>query len=142
MRFLGPNSDHTEGRVSTIHQALRAPRRRLTILFTANHFVADPSGANADKSEITVRFLAKQIASIEQGVHDQEVTGSQYRNVYTALTQVHLPKLDDINVVEYNDDRKTVKPSTNLMPMASIVAITTPVALSLIEVTQESEQMG
>lgn len=39
-----------------------------------------------------------------------EAAAERYDSVYISLCQVHLPKLDDVNVIRYDDDEQTVEP--------------------------------
>jgi hypothetical protein len=77
---------------------------------------------------VSVRQLAKEIVSIEKDVSVENATGEPYHNVYTALIQTHLPKLDDVAAIEYNSDRKTVSPDQNLLALSMVAAISSPVA--------------
>ena len=77
---------------------------------------------------VSVRQLAREIVSIEEDVPVENATGEPYHNVYTALIQTHLPKLDAVAAIEYNPERKTVIPNQNLLVFALVAAITSPVA--------------
>jgi hypothetical protein len=65
---------------------------------------------------------------IENNVSRDHATGDIYHNVYTSLIQTHLPKLDDVEAVAYDSDRKTVAPGYNLTVLATLVLITAPIA--------------
>lgn len=130
---------HTDAGISTVHHALRAPRRRITILLIANAVTDElnnPPG-DADSADITftARELAEKIVAIEQNIPQDRATGSEYHNVYTALTQVHLDHLDDIDAIDYNADRKTITPGENLIALATVCSLTTPITRVLFERT-------
>jgi hypothetical protein len=78
-----------------------------------------------------VRQIAKEIVAIEQDVSVEHATGEAYHNVYTALIQTHLPKLDDVAAVRYDSDRKTVEPDQNLIALSMVAAVTSPMAQML-----------
>lgn len=58
--------------------------------------------------QVTLRDLSNQIAAWENDVETVDVSSKQRKRVYTALHQSHLPKLDDMGVVQYDTDRGTV----------------------------------
>lgn len=47
--------------------------------------------------------LAEQIAAWENEIDIQEVSSDQRKRVYTSLQQVHLPRMNKMDVVEYDD---------------------------------------
>lgn len=119
----------TDASISTIHHTLRAPRRRLIILLLSNrvHSTED-SGTESQSadSSLSARELAKCIVAIEQDTTVAEATGDEYHSVYTAITQVHLDRLDDVGAIRYHPQRKIVEPGPNLVAFASITSVTTP----------------
>lgn len=90
----------TEQRLSedVIFETLRNQRRRQVIAYLK---------AEADSSA-SVKELYGHIAAKENGVTVDETTYAQRKRVYTSLLQTHLPKLDELDVIEYDDDRGTV----------------------------------
>lgn len=64
-----------------------------------------------DEDEITLRELSRQVAAWENDVEPEDVTLAQRKRVYTALTQSHLPRMDDHGFVEYDDERNVVRPT-------------------------------
>lgn len=131
----------TDQSQSSIHHALRASRRRLVVGLVAHRLISTINGGtNDDQSEIdgisgdpvlTVRQLAKEIVSIEEGISIEHATGDEYHSVYTSLIQTHLSELDDVDAIEYDSDRKKVTPSTNLFALALVAAISSPMAQML-----------
>ena len=133
--------DYTDQSLSDMHHALRASRRRLVISLVAHrYFTANPLPGGGNRRgrrdtqrelEVSVRQLAKEIAAIEQNTSLEEATGDDYRNVYTALIQTHLPELHRIGAIQYDDNRKTVLPERNLAALAIVAALSSPIAQML-----------
>lgn len=78
-----------------IHDVLRNDRRRLTI-----EALQDRDGT------ATVSDLSEEIAACETG--ENPPPGNIRQSVYVSLHQTHLPKLDELEIVEYDDDSKNV----------------------------------
>lgn len=57
---------------------------------------------------VTVTELAESVAAIENSVAPDELTDKQRKRVYVSLYQTHVPKLDDMGIVEYDRDEGTV----------------------------------
>jgi DNA-binding transcriptional ArsR family regulator len=70
---------------------LRNERRREVI-----HYLSDHEGP------VDLRDLSEHIAALENGCEPTEVTYKQRKRVQTALYQMHLPKLADQDIVEYD----------------------------------------
>jgi hypothetical protein len=60
--------------------------------------------------EATLGELADQIAAWENDITPEEVSYDQRKRVYTSLQQVHLPRMDDTGVVEFDDREGLVEP--------------------------------
>jgi hypothetical protein len=58
---------------------------------------------------MNIRELSKQIASIEHGKDIDELDEKEIKRVYTALQQSHLPKLDDLDLIEFNKDNGNIR---------------------------------
>lgn len=90
------------------------PRGRLTrdevfdvLSSTRRRHVVHALAANG--GEMSVGALSRQLARWENDLPaDRDVTAKQRKRVYTALRQSHLPKLDEVGVVDYDPDRGTV----------------------------------
>lgn len=59
-------------------------------------------------NEADVGQMAKQIAAWENNKEVSAVTSKQRKRLYTALYQSHLPKMDDVGILEYNQRRGVV----------------------------------
>jgi len=53
--------------------------------------------------EATLGELADHVAAWENDVDVEAVSPTQRKRVYTSLQQVHLPRMDDLDVVEFDD---------------------------------------
>jgi predicted transcriptional regulator len=88
---------HSELDETDIHDVLRNDRRRLVI---------ERLQAVEDGSE-SVRELSERIAAEESG--ESPPPRNIRQSVYVSLHQTHLPKLDDLGIVEYDSDSKRVR---------------------------------
>lgn len=122
----------TDASISTIHHILRAPRRRLIILLLANKERIGPEQCDKQVS-MSARELAKWIVSFEESTSVEHATGDAYHNAYSAITQVHLPRLDEVGAIKYENQRKIVKPGVNLTVFAAIVSVTSPLTRILFQ---------
>lgn len=87
-----PTEDLSE---EDIHDVLRNRRRRLVI-----DILRDA------ETPVRVSELSKEIGSIESG---RDPPPSNVRqSVYVSLLQTHLPKLDELGIIEYESEGKTV----------------------------------
>ena len=110
-RAVGPNSEvkRYTGRVDTstegppslsteeVFQLLSNRRRRYALHYLDQ--VEDP---------VTIRDLSEQIAAWEYEIDRQDVSPTVRKRIYTALHQGHLPKMDRLGVIDYDNDRGTV----------------------------------
>lgn len=81
-----------------VYETLSNTRRRHVI-----HFLLQC------EERVELSDLSRRIAAWENDVPFEEVTAKQRKRVYTALRQVHLPKLDDAGIVSFDRDRGTVE---------------------------------
>jgi hypothetical protein len=78
-----------------IHDILRNDRRRLAI-----------KCLREQEGTLSVRDLSEEVATRETG--ESPAPRDKRRSVYVSLHQTHLPKLDDLGIVEYDTDEKAV----------------------------------
>ena len=81
-----------------IFEVLSNHRRRMVLYYLRQH------GGSS-----TVNELADQIASMENEVPPEDLTSQQRKRVYVSLYQTHLPKLDDMNIINYDVEAGTVE---------------------------------
>ncbi|UWG50049.1 putative trancriptional regulator, ArsR family [Halalkaliarchaeum sp. AArc-CO] len=79
-----------------IHDVLRNERRRLAL-----ERLSERSGP------ASVSDLAEHVAALEAG--ERPPPNNLRQSVYVSLHQTHLPKLDELGIVEYDTDEKTVE---------------------------------
>lgn len=60
-------------------------------------------------NETTLSDLAEYIASIENDKPEAALTSDERKRVYVGLYQVHLPKMDDADIIDYNQARGTIE---------------------------------
>ena len=131
-------TQYTQQSLSDIHHALQASRRRIIIGLLSYRTLASSDNYQQESSQplpegppgsvASVRQLAREVVMIEENVSRDHATGDPYHNVYTSLIQTHLSKLHDLGVIIYDDDRQQVAADQNLIPVAMVAAITSPVA--------------
>lgn len=78
-----------------IYDVLRNDRRRLTLQYLKQRL-----------RPVEVRDLAEHIAELEVG--ESPPPRDCRQSVYNALSQTHLPKLEDLGFVDFDRDEKTV----------------------------------
>jgi hypothetical protein len=100
-----------------IHDILSNSRRRAVL----NH-LKEESGT------VEVRDLASRIAERESG--ESPPPRNVRKSVYNSLLQTHLPKLDREDVVEYDDDRKTVTISESARDVHVYMELVTPYGIT------------
>jgi len=79
-----------------VHEILRNSRRRQVIKQLSNRL-----------GPVTLRELSERIAAEETG--ETPPPRKVRDSVYNSLHQTHLPKLDKMDVIDYDKDRKTIR---------------------------------
>ena len=64
--------------------------------------------------EVRLGELADQIAAWENGKTVSQITSQERKRVYVGLYQCHLPKMDDMDVVEFNKPRGLIDCGKNI----------------------------
>ncbi|WP_340098329.1 DUF7344 domain-containing protein [Salinibaculum salinum] len=82
----------------TVFQTLGNRRRRYTL-----HYLRQLD------APVSIRDLSEQLAAWELGKERTAVTPKERKRLYTALHQTHLPKMDSLDVVEYDRNRGVVE---------------------------------
>lgn len=84
-----------------IHHVLSNERRRLVL-----------ESLREERNPITSRDLAEKIAEFESG--ETPAPRNIRQSAYVSLHQTHLPKLDDLGIVEYDTQAKEVEISNGI----------------------------
>lgn len=91
-----PSSD--EITLDETFDILRNRRRRDVLVYLSG----------AEDNSATLSDVAEHVAAKENGIDEAQLSSTQRKRVYIGLYQCHLPKMDDVGVVEYDQDRGTV----------------------------------
>ncbi|MFC7199657.1 DUF7344 domain-containing protein [Halospeciosus flavus] len=94
------DAEREELSYDTIFFTLSNPRRRYVLNYLKHR-----------DEPISTGELAKQVASWEYDTTPEQVTNQQRKRVYTSLHQTHLPKMNHLGIVDYDEGRGIVKPS-------------------------------
>jgi len=106
-----------------IHDVLRNNRRRKVL-----------QQLQRNLGTLTVRELSETIAEAETG---QSPPPRNIRDsVYNSLNQTHLPKLDGLGVLEYDQHRKTVSVEPGVRQVSLYTEILTPYGITWAEFYQ------
>jgi len=97
------NSDELS--LDLVFEILKNSRRREVINYLREH---------DDRDRIALGELAEHVAAIENDTTTDALTSSQRKRVYVGLYQCHLPKMDDMGVVDFNQDRGHVALAANV----------------------------
>jgi hypothetical protein len=77
-------------------------------------------------SEVNMRDVAEQVAAWENDTTVEALSSDERQRVYIALYQSHLPKLDDANVLSYNQQRGIVERTPLADQLDTYLNIDTP----------------
>lgn len=64
--------------------------------------------------QVTMGELSERIAAIENDKSVSEISSSERKRVYVGLYQCHLPKMDGMDVVDFNKPRGIIEPGSNV----------------------------
>lgn len=87
----------TELSLDLIFEVLKNQRRREVIRYLREH-----------EQQVTLSDLAEHIAALENDTDIASITSSQRKRVYVGLYQCHLPKMADMDIVHFNQNRGIV----------------------------------
>ncbi|WP_418286005.1 DUF7344 domain-containing protein [Halorubrum sp. DTA46] len=72
---------------------------------------------------IGVSELSRHVTAWERGVEPEEVTYEERRNVYSTLQRIHIPKLEENNVVAVDDTENMIRPTDELRNLEIYVEV-------------------
>ncbi|WP_336001155.1 DUF7344 domain-containing protein [Halorientalis halophila] len=81
-------------------EVLRNGRRRRVLAYLYD--VGD------EGDDVTLGELAEHVAALEADTTVSDITSNERKRVYVGLYQSHLPKMDSVGVLEYDEQVKTV----------------------------------
>ena len=79
--------------------------------------------AEADVERLKLGDVSEMIASSEFEKPPNHLNSKERKRVYIGLYQTHLPKLDKIRVVDYNQDRGTLERGPKFASMLQVLEI-------------------
>jgi len=85
-----------------VFEILKNERRR-----TVLHYLNDHG------ETVSLGELAEHVAAVENGTTVAQVTSNERKCVYVGLYQCHLPKMDDMDIVEFNQNRGRISLGPN-----------------------------
>ena len=89
--------------VDRVFELLKNQRRREVLRYLET----------TDEETVSLSDLAEHIAAIENDTTVQAISSSERKRVYVGLYQCHLPKMDDMNVVAFAQNRGTISLGPN-----------------------------
>ncbi|WP_436910139.1 DUF7344 domain-containing protein [Halosimplex marinum] len=85
-----------------VFEILKNERRR-----TVLHYLREHGGT------VSLGELAEHVAAVENDTTVAQVTSNERKCVYVGLYQCHLPKMDDMDIVEFNQNRGRISLGPN-----------------------------
>lgn len=86
-------ADQQLSSLDTVFDLLSNPRRRFVLHYLKEH-----------DEPVELNDLAAEIAAKENDVPTDELTSQQRKRAYVSLYQTHVPKLEEVGVIEYDSD--------------------------------------
>ncbi len=84
-----------------IYELLKNPRRRAVLRYLHEF-------SEEEEDPVDLGTLSEEIAAYENEKTVETITSDERKNVYIPLYQSHLDKLEDVELVEYNQDRNLI----------------------------------
>jgi hypothetical protein len=88
--------------LDSVFELLKNQRRRHTLRFLRNA-----------EGSVTLSDLAEHVAALENDTTPRELSSDQRKRAYVGLYQCHLPKMDELDAVEFNRDRGLIELGPN-----------------------------
>ena len=85
-----------------VFDVLKNQRRRWVLRYLTDH-----------EGTVTMNDIAEHIAALENDTTPRALTSRQRKRVYVGLYQCHLPKMDDIGVVDFDKNRGQIELGEN-----------------------------
>lgn len=97
------DTDESKIGIDQIFEILKNQRRRWVLRYL-----------EAEDGEVILSDLAEEIAARENDKDISQLRSQERKRVYVGLYQVHLPKMDDMNVISFNQPRGIIEPGENI----------------------------
>lgn len=68
---------------------------------------------DADADSVELGEIAEHVAALENDKDTSTLTSNERKRVYVGLYQNHLPRMDAVDVIEFDADRKQIRLGTN-----------------------------
>ena len=92
-----------------VYEALAHPRRRY-LVYTLS-----------EDTEWTLDELAMKLASWETDTTESNIASLTQQEMYVSIYHAHIPKLVDLDVIEFDEDSETVTPDENAPQVLSML---------------------
>lgn len=92
------STDETELNQNVIFDVLSSSRRRYVLYYLSQH-----------DAPVELPDLAKEVAAWEMETPVEDLSPQERKRVYVSLYQTHVPKLDEVGLVEYDQDTGEVR---------------------------------
>ncbi|AXR76348.1 DUF7344 domain-containing protein [Natrarchaeobaculum sulfurireducens] len=99
---------------------------RFTILSNSRRRHAIKYLASSDEPAVRLRDMAEQIAAWENDLSVYEVNYKQRKRVYTSLYQTHLPRMNRVDIVEYDQSSGMIWPTDGVTELYPYLEPTSP----------------
>lgn len=100
---MSPDSDTPDINDDILFEMLKNRRRRYAVYILQQEGVID------------LGTLAEQIAALETDNPTGEISSNDRKRIYVSLYQTHLPKLDDVGLIDFNRERGMIEASDFLL---------------------------
>lgn len=101
-RVVGDHRDVDDIGLDHIFSMLGNSRRRIVLQYLREQ-----------GSRVTIGSLAEHIAALENECSPESLSARERKRAYVGLYQCHLPKLDDLDIIEFDKDRGTLELGPN-----------------------------
>lgn len=95
---VGADGEYEELPLDVVFGALKNTRRRQVIRYL-----------NEQETPVSLSDLSEHVAAIENDTTPKKIDSKQRKRVYVGLYQSHLPKLDDMGVIVFDEDRRSIE---------------------------------
>lgn len=103
-RFYRHPSSEPGYKKSDIFDILSNTRRRYVLYYLIEHPGSDP---------IPLRDVVNHVTAWENGTEIEQISSADRKSVYTSIKQTHLPRLCELEIIEYDQEHGHVKLTSN-----------------------------